>query len=58
MSGILIKKLEYEVKIDGIGRHWGGDHSHGFCSQAAIFERKCQIAPQPPPIYNGTIRPI
>ena len=51
--GLIIYNLDYKVRIDGIGRHWGGDHSQGYCSQAAIFERKSRLPPQQPPIYNG-----
>ena len=31
---------EYSVEFDGIGKHWDGDDSKGFCSQAAIFTRR------------------
>lgn len=52
VNAIIHKYPDYKVRIDGIGRHWGGDHSQGYCSQAAIFERKSRLPPQQPPIYN------
>lgn len=37
VSNILKEYPEYVASFDGIGPHWGGDTSKGFCSQAAIF---------------------
>ena len=39
VNHILSLYPEYTVEYDGIGPHWGGDDSKGYCSQAAIFTR-------------------
>jgi len=39
-NAVIRQYPEYEVALDGIGPHWGGDESRGFCSQAAVFKLK------------------
>ena len=44
VENILAQYPEYEAEFDGIGVHWGGDESKGFCSQAAIFRMTGEAA--------------
>ncbi|CBY21285.1 unnamed protein product [Oikopleura dioica] len=48
---VLSRFPEYSVKIEGIGKHWGGDYSKGFCSQSAVFTLN------PYPYLPGTTTP-
>ena len=44
--------LDYSVTYDGIGPHWGNNHSYGYCSQVAIFKRKSIPVDDMIPIFN------
>ena len=47
----LKKYQNYTVTFDGIGKHWGGDESLGFCSQGKTFILSFSLFL----LYNGSI---
>jgi hypothetical protein len=51
-EAVIEKYSDYSVSYDGIGPHWGNNHSYGYCSQVAIFKRKSIPVDDMIPIFN------